>query len=168
MKFYIKLVLFAYFSLINSWAWTKPGNSGPWGDLLISNMYLEAPDSVIEVVGKPDPIPRWTFARTSLSTIKDILLQAGVEASLANKLTSAPQMVINGADIVIYPKLEDLLQIKGTVRDKLYSEISKYPQNDYYTDPIFILSDDVEEWLADVSLNDKQKEIFRQLHLASR
>ena len=163
MKFYAKLVIVSYFAVINLCAWTKPGNPGPWGELIVSNIYLEAPDSVIEVVGKPDPVPRWTFPRTSLSVVKETLLQAGVDAVLVNRLTSSPQMVVNQSDIIIYPKLEDLLQIKGVVRDKLYTEIAKYPQNDYYADPIFILSDDVDEWLKETSLNDKQKEIFKQL-----
>lgn len=157
------LPILGVFGMINLSAYTHPGNSGPWGELIISDIYLEAPNSVIDVVGKPDPVPRWTFSRTSVTTVKDILIQAGVEMSLVARLTTAPQLVMNGTDVIIFPKTEDLLEIKGQVRDKLYSEIAKFPLNEYYADPVFILSGDVEEWLSETSLNAEQKNLFRQL-----
>ena len=143
--------------------YSRPGNPGPWGEFVISNIYLEAPDAVIEVAGKPDPVPRWTFSGSSVSMVKEILINAGVELALVERLISSSQLKASGTEIIVYPKLEDLLQIKGIVRDKLYSEISKHPQNEYYTDPVFILSGNVEEWLAEATLNASQKDVVRQL-----
>ena len=158
---YSLLINFLWVSTL--FGYTRNANPGPWGELIVSNIYLEAPDSVIDVVGKPDPVPRWTFPNTSESMVKNLLLQSGVNLALVERLTSSSQLKSTGNEIVIFPTLEDLLQIKGTVRDKLYTEISKYPQNDYYTDPIYVLSDDVEEWLMEAPLNANQKDIFRQL-----
>lgn len=163
MNAMVRLLLINFIWVTTVFGYTRNANPGPWGDLIVSNIYLEAPDSVIDVVGKPDPVPRWNFPGASASIVKDILVQSGVELALVERLTSSAQLKISGTDVVVYPKLEDLLQIKGVVRDKLYTQISKYPQNDYYTDPVFILSDDVEEWLEEVSLNSNQKEIVRQL-----
>ena len=143
--------------------YTKQANPGPWGELIVSNIYLEAPDSVIDIVGKPDPVPRWTFPGLSVTMVKDLLIQSGVDLALVERLTSSAQCKTTATDTIIFPKLEDLLQIKGAVRDKLYTEISRYPQNDYYTDPVFILSDDVEEWLSEAILNASQKDVVRQL-----
>jgi hypothetical protein len=163
MNSLVCLLLINFLWVAPLFGYTKPGNSGPWGELIVSNIYLEAPDSVIEVVGKPDPVPRWTFSNSSPALVKDLLIKSGVELTLVDRLTSSSQLTSSGTDTIIYPKLEDLLKIKGVVRDKLYTEISKYPQNDYYTDPVFILSGDVEEWLSETTLNAKQKDIFRQL-----
>ncbi len=157
------LILLNFLWVTTLFGYTRNANPGPWGDLIVSNIYLEAPDSVIEIIGKPDPVPRWTFANSSVNMVKDLLIQSGVELALVERLTSSSQLKTSGTDIVIYPKLEDLLQINGIVRDKLYTEISKYPQNDYYSDPVFILSGDVEEWLMEATLNDKQKEVVRRL-----
>ena len=143
--------------------YTKQANPGPWGELIVSNIYLEAPDSVIDIVGKPDPVPRWTFPGLSVTMVKDLLIQSGVDLALVERLTSSALCKTTATDTIIFPKLEDLLQIKGAVRDKLYTEISRYPQNDYYTDPVFILSDDVEEWLSEAILNASQKDVVRQL-----
>ena len=143
--------------------YTKQANPGPWGELIVSNIYLEAPDSVIDIVGKPDPVPRWTFPGLSVTMVKDLLIQSGVDLALVERLTSSALCKTTATDTIIFPKLEDLLQIKGAVRDKLYTEISRYPQNDYYTDPVFILSDDVEEWLSEATLNASQKDVVRQL-----
>jgi hypothetical protein len=163
MNSLVCLILINFLWAAPLFGYTKQANPGPWGELLVSNIYLEAPDAVIEIAGKPDPVPRWTFPGLSASMVKDLLIQSGVELTLVERLTSSSQLKSSGAEIVIYPKLEDLFLIKGTVRDKLYTEISKYPQNDYYTDPVFILSDDVEEWLAESTLNANQKNAVRQL-----
>ena len=163
MNSLVCLILINFLWVAPLFGYTKQANPGPWGELLVSNIYLEAPDSVIEIAGKPDPVPRWTFPGLSASMVKDLLIQSGVELALVERLTSSSQLKSSGSEIVIYPKLEDLLQIKGDVRDKLYTEISKYPQNDYYTDPVFILSGDVEEWLAEATLNADQKNAVRQL-----
>jgi len=158
---YLLLLNFLWVNAL--FGYTRNANPGPWGELIVSNIYLEAPDSVIEVVGKPDPVPRWNFPGASPSIVKDILVQSGVELALVERLTSADQLKASGTEVIVYPKLEDLLKIKGVVRDKLYTQISKYPQNDYYTDPVFILSGDVEEWLSEASLNANQKDVVRQL-----
>ncbi len=163
MNALVCLILLNFLWVAPLFGYTRQGNPGPWGELVVSNIYLEAPDSVIEIVGKPDPVPRWTFPGLSASMVKDLLIQSGVDLALVERLTSSTQLKTSGAEIVVYPKLEDLLQIKGAVRDKLYSEISKYSQNDYYTDPVFILSGDVEEWLAEATLNANQKDVIRQL-----
>ncbi len=163
MNSVVCLILINFLWVAPLFGYTRQANPGPWGELLISNIYLEAPDSVIDIAGKPDPVPRWTFPGLSVSMVKDLLIQSGVDLTLVERLTSSTQLKSSGAEIVIYPKLEDLLQIKGAVRDKLYTEIAKYPQNDYYTDPVFILSGDVEEWLVEATLNANQKDVVRQL-----
>ncbi len=163
MNSVVCLILINFLWVAPLFGYTRQANPGPWGELVISNIYLEAPDSVIDIAGKPDPVPRWTFPGLSVSMVKDLLIQSGVDLTLVERLTSSTQLKSSGAEIVIYPKLEDLLQIKGAVRDKLYTEIAKYPQNDYYTDPVFILSGDVEEWLVEATLNANQKDVVRQL-----
>jgi len=163
MKSLVCLILINFLWVAPSFGYTRKANPGPWGELTVSNIYLEAPDSVIDVAGKPDPVPRWTFPNSSTTLVKDLLIKSGVNLALVERLTSSDYLKISGTEIVIYPKLEDLLQIKGIVRDKLYTEISKYPQNDYYTDPVFILSGDVEEWLSEASLNANQKDVVRQM-----
>jgi hypothetical protein len=163
MNSLVCLILINFLWVAPLFGYTKQANPGPWGELTVSNIYLEAPDSVIDVAGKPDPVPRWIFPNASATLVKDLLIKSGVDLALVERLTSSAQLKSSGTEIVIYPKLEDLLQIKGIVRDKLYTEISKYPQNDYYTDPVFILSGDVEEWLLETTLNAKQKDVVRQL-----
>ncbi len=163
MKSLVCLILINFLWVAPVFGYTRKANPGPWGELTVSNIYLEAPDSVIDVAGKPDPVPRWTFPNSSATLVKDLLIKSGVDLALVERLISSDHLKISGAEIVIYPKLEDLLQIKGVVRDRLYAEISKYPQNEYYTDPVFILSGDVEEWLLETTLNANQKDLVRQL-----
>ena len=156
----VSLFLFAT-SLAQAKTWE--GHSGPWGDLLISSMYLEAPDAVIDVIPKPNSVTRWTFPNNTPSGLKSLFIRLGVSGALVESLTSAPKLVVNGADILIYPSIDDLLKINGGVRDALYAEIAKYEQNEHHFDPVYILSDNVEEWLEKADLSKSQKNIFRQL-----
>lgn len=142
---------------------TWEGHAGPWGDLIISSMYLEAPDSVIEVTPKPNSVTRWVFPENTSSGVKSFLIKAGLQGTLVESLTASPKLVVSGKDVLIYPTFSDLLQISGKVREEVYAEIAKHEQNEHYFDPVYILSGDVEEWLEKSNLSKAQKDAFRQL-----
>ncbi len=162
MRKFLSVPLFLFLvSMAQAKTWE--GHAGPWGELLISSMYLEAPDSVIDVIPKPNSVTRWVFPGNTPSGVKSLLIKAGVQGALVESLTTAPKLVTNAGEIIIYPTLEELLQITGGVRDALYAEIAKYEQNEHYFDPVYLLSGDVEEWLDRADLSKSQKDIFRQL-----
>jgi hypothetical protein len=142
---------------------TWQGHAGPWGELMISSMYLEAPNSVIEVVPKPNSVTRWSFPGNTPSGVKSLLIKAGVQGALVESLTTPPKLLLNVGEVLLYPSLDDLLQLSAATRDTLYAEIAKSEQNEHYFEPVYILSDDVEEWLEKSNLSKAQVEIFRRL-----
>ncbi len=46
---------------------------GPWGDLEVRTVYLEAPDALLAAVAKPNAITRWVFEQMSESGVRDLL-----------------------------------------------------------------------------------------------
>lgn len=122
---------------------TKPG---PWGKMICAYVYLEAPESLIENFPLPSPTPRWTFPQTFIPSLPDFLSKAGVSQSLISKLTSAPQMVKEGEWVHLLPPVPELEALSPEVRGAIYTELSKYPANEYHTDPVLIIGTSVDEW----------------------
>lgn len=142
---------------------TWDGHPGPWGELIISSMYLEAPNSVLNVIPKPNSVTQWVFPASTPSGVKALFVKAGVPAALAETLTSSPRLVQNGNDVMIYPSRADILLLGGVARDAIYVELAKCERNEHFADPIFILSGNADEWLEKSGLNKAQKDFFRQV-----
>ncbi|MEI6597815.1 MAG: hypothetical protein WCL22_02115 [bacterium] len=96
MRNFLSLIL-AFFAVSSAQAKTWQGHQGPWGELTISSMYLEAPNSVIDVIPKPNSVTRWSFPGSTPSGVKSILIKAGVQGALVEALTSSPKLVVSGA-----------------------------------------------------------------------
>ena len=108
------------FSAEPSWE-TK---SGPWGDLQVRAVYLEPPDNILAVVSKPSSVTRWTFEQTTEKGVRAIMAKAGLPATLIDRLMGPTQVVTNGNNLVVLPKVEDLLEIGEAPRSALYAELA--------------------------------------------
>ncbi|MEY3958903.1 MAG: hypothetical protein RJA37_1506, partial [Verrucomicrobiota bacterium] len=132
-------------------AWkAKPG---PWGDLEVHTAFLEAPDSLLVLSAKPNSTTRWTFEQMSEGAVRETLVSAGLTADLIEKLMSPSRRVVNVTAITLYPTTEELLSLSLEVRSKLYLELAKHPVNEFQRDPVFIVGQDLEDWLATSTLN---------------
>ncbi|MFZ9979509.1 MAG: hypothetical protein ACO3HN_06150 [Opitutales bacterium] len=142
-------------------AWvTKPG---PWGDLQVRAVYLEPPENILAVVAKPSSVTRWTFEQTTINGVRTIMEKSGVEAPLIDRLLGPTQVVVSGNNVVVLPKVEDLVLMSQTARSALYLELAKSPANEYQRDPVFIHGGDIDDWLAESDLGKPQQELLRKL-----
>ncbi|MFM8904083.1 MAG: hypothetical protein ACKOIB_02395 [Verrucomicrobiota bacterium] len=139
---------------------SKPG---PWGELEIRTAYLEAPDSLLAVSAKPNSATRWTFEQMSEGAVRDLLVASGLGAELIEKLMSPGRRVSNAAAVTLYPTVEELVSLSMDARSKLYVELAKHPVNEFQRDPVFIVGQDLEDWLATSNLNAEQRDLFRKL-----
>lgn len=142
-----------------SWK-AKPG---PWGDLEVRTAFLEAPDSLLAVSAKPNSTTRWTFEQMSEGSVRDVLVASGLSAELIEKLMSPGRRVSSAAAVTLYPTVEELASLSMDARSKLYVELAKHPVNEFQRDPVFIVGQDLEDWLATSSLNPEQRDLFRRL-----
>lgn len=139
---------------------SKPG---PWGELEVRTAYLEAPDSLLAVSAKPNSATRWTFEQMSEGAVRDLLVASGLGAELIEKLMSPGRRVSNAAAVTLYPTVEELVSLSMDARSKLYVELAKHPVNEFQRDPVFIVGQDLEDWLATSNLNAEQRDLFRKL-----
>jgi len=141
--------------------WTA--RSGPWGELEVRPVYLEAPDALLAAVAKPNAATRWVFEQMTPEGVRDLLLKHGVPAPMVNRLLDPASR--SGADNIVklYPTVEELVSLTMDTRTSLYRELAKSPANEYQRDPVYVLGGDVEEWLNDSGLSVEQMALFRKL-----
>jgi len=139
---------------------SKPG---PWGELEVRTAYLEAPDSLLAVSAKPNSTTRWTFEQMSEGAVRETLVASGLGSELIEKLMSPSRRVANAAAVTLFPSTEELVSLGVEVRSRLYLELAKHPVNEFQRDPVFVVGQDLEDWLATSSLNLEQRDLFRRL-----
>ena len=138
-------------------------NPGPWGDLEVRTIYMEAPDSLLAAVAKPNSVTRWVFEQTTESAVRALLQRCGVPPVTVDKLLDPSRRIVAGNVLSLYPTVEDLVAIPPAARSVLYQELAKSAANEYQRDPVYILGGDLEDWLMDAGLSEAQKELFRKL-----
>ena len=136
---------------------------GPWGDLEVRTVYLEAPDSILAAVAKPNSVTRWVFEQTTETAVRDTLRRCEVPAAVADRLLTPTRRVVSGNVLSLYPSVDDLTALTPASRSLLYQELAKSAANEYQRDPVYILGGDLEDWLMDAGLSEAQKELFRKL-----
>jgi len=121
-------------------------NPGPWGRLQCAYVYLEAPKSLIEGFPLPSPTPRWTMPESVFSEVPALFALAGLSQTIIDQLL-LPQNVVKRDGLVhILPPLPTLENLPAESRTIIYTEFSKYPENEYLVDPVLIIGTSVDEW----------------------
>jgi hypothetical protein len=107
---------------------------------------LEAPKSLIEGFPLPSPTPRWTLPSSVFSEVPALFARAGLSQTIIDQLL-LPQNVIKRDGLVyILPPLPTLENLPPESRAIIYTEFSKYPENEYLVDPVLIIGTSVDEW----------------------
>ncbi|MHB1081134.1 MAG: hypothetical protein ACYC67_17190 [Prosthecobacter sp.] len=109
-------------------------------------VYLEAPASLIEEFPLPSPISRWTFPASALNSLPAFFAKAGLSESLIAKILDPKHLVKEGAFVHLLPPLAELEGLTPETRAVIYTELAKYPENEYQADPVLIIGTTVDEW----------------------
>lgn len=136
---------------------------GPWGELEVRTVYLEAPDPLLAAVAKPNAVTRWVFEQMSEGGARELLQKHGVPASMIARLFDPSSRSVADNIVKLYPTVEELASLPMAVRSSLYQELAKSSANEYQRDPVYILGGDLDEWLADSGLSAPQTALFRRL-----
>jgi hypothetical protein len=141
--------------------WTS--KSAAYGDLTIRALYLEAPSYLIGLVGKPSSKPRWAFANGTEASVRTLFQRAGIPADIQGRLLDPAQRQQQDGALIIFPTIDDLVALTSEMRSVVYPELAKCDLNEFHQNPIFIIGADLDDWLRQSKLSDKQKELFRKM-----
>lgn len=142
---------------------TFESSTGPWGQLKCAYVYLEAPASLIEEFPLPSPIPRWTFPSSALNSLPAFFAKAGLSESLIVKILDPKHLIKEGSFVHLLPPLAELESLTAETRAVIYTELAKYPENEYQVDPVLIIGTTVDEWYKGSKLRPEIISKIRQL-----
>jgi hypothetical protein len=133
--------------------------SGPWGDLEVDPIILQASASYYSDYSKYnntiDTIKssgQWTFKNTSPDKINLIFENAGINKDLCDVLIKNTKPIPDGSGFITTPPDSVLLKFTPENRAKLYPEIGKFEGNTLYTTPFHYVSENPQEWFFHSSL----------------
>lgn len=139
------------------------GRPGPWGQLEVSAMYIEAPDALLESVQRPNTVPVWIFPDGNEKSVRELLTKAGMAKAVQDRILEPKRMLQNGQNFSVFPPLEDLQMMNRDVRSVIYKELAKSELNEFHSNPIHIVGGDVEEWLRETNLRPKLQDLIRRM-----
>lgn len=123
-------------------------NPGRWGTLRCFYIYIEAPKAMVDEYPLPSSKPRWTFPLAEVPRLPQLFREAGLPEAFSISLLEPLNTVKEGGLIHLFPSVENLEAMTPAMREVIYPELAKYPENEYYVDPVLITADSVDEWYA--------------------
>ena len=123
----------------------EEGRAGPWGQLEISSMYLEAPDSSLDSVPRPNAVPIWNFPDGSDAGVRQLLTKAGLATAVQNRILDPKRILKQGTVLAVFPPIEDLEIITPEARSIIYTELAKSELNEFHANPIYIVGGRIDE-----------------------
>ena len=121
-------------------------NLGPWGRLRCAFIYLEAPKNLLENFPLPSTKPTWVFPQSFEDELPALFLKAGLTEAMASALLDPRTIVTTDGNVYLFPPLADLEAMTPEMRTLIYTELSKYAENEYYVDPVLIIGQEVKDW----------------------
>ena len=133
------------------------------GELRARTIYLEAPDYLVALMDKPNSKERWVFAGATEASLHALLERAGLPEPLKTRLLAPGTRFEQDGAIIIFPSPEDLLSLTQPMREVIYPELAKSELNEFHQNPVFIIGGDIDDWLRQSRLGERQKDAFRRM-----
>ncbi len=119
---------------------------GQWGRLRCAFIYLEAPKNLLESFPLPSTKPKWIFPESYKEQLPALFQKAGLPEAMAASVLDPAAVVTANGNVYIYPRLPDLEAMTPEMRAIIYTELSKYPENEFHADPVLIIGQEIKEW----------------------
>lgn len=131
---------------------SRPAQPGPWGDLLLTRIEIEPPESLLPPPGAARKPIVWTFPGHTrddlLAWWRTVALTPAQQAELADpaRWEILPDL------IRVRPSDELVLGLAPEIRARIYATLSDYPENPEQNDPFRFRADAADEWFAHSNL----------------
>lgn len=136
---------------------------GPWGRLRCAYIFLEAPKNLIENFPLPNTMPRWTFPESMRADLPAFFQRAGLSEAVIQTILDPKTAVAADGQLFLFPRIPDLEAITPGARAIIYTELAKYPANEYHTDPVLIVGKSVADWYRTSKLRPELVQKIEQL-----
>lgn len=125
---------------------------GPWGRLEYFPIFMEAPLPLVEKFPIPNTRPRWAFPASFVPQLAGFFGKAGLDPTFISALLAKDSMVVDTEMAYVFPPLGMLEAMTSLQRTAVYSELRKYPANEFHVEPVLITSGNVDQWFSSSKL----------------
>ncbi len=120
---------------------------GAWGVLSVHDVTLEPPKGKVDLDAWRRPETTWYLGRHTTGSVAQFFMNAGVLPVLLDNLLATVQPVVDGQGVLVHPPDDLILRFPNRVRRLIYQELSLFPENAMYREPLWIPGDEIEYWL---------------------
>lgn len=134
---------------------SRPANGvrpGPWGDLIVTRIEIEPPESLLPPPGAARKPSVWTFPGRSSADLLAWWRTLGLDAAQSAELADPARWEILPDAIRIRPSDELVLGLSPELRTRIYSVLSEHLDNPEQNDPFRFRADAADEWFAHSNL----------------
>ena len=136
---------------------------GAWGRLRCAYIYLEAPKQLVENYPLPNTQARWAFPESMHNDLPAFFQKVGLPEIVSQALLDPKTIVSADGMVFVFPKGPDLEALTTETRARIYTELAKYPINEYHADPVLIIGQTVQEWYKTSKLRPELIQKIEQL-----
>ena len=136
---------------------------GPWGHMEYIPMSIDLPDEFVFVPPPDHPPIRWFFQGYTKDKVIGLLRTSGLAEGQIDKLLQKASWSEETEGTSVEPGDELILDISPATREKLYTVLVEFPQNNRQIDPIWFRTGQVDERMEDSGLLPSSVELLKSL-----
>ena len=126
---------------------------GPWGELEYFYTYLEAPDSLVDLVPVPSQQTVWRFPEWKAEETREFFTQLGLPPELLVELNEKAVWHISSDGVRVHPTDRVIRDLPIGMRLKIYQVLRQFEENPFHRNPVIIESGDTASWFADTGIS---------------
>ncbi|MFT5471107.1 MAG: hypothetical protein ACI8UO_006240 [Verrucomicrobiales bacterium] len=134
----------------------------PWGTIESYDIFLQPPDSVVNLLERPSRETEWHFFGQTHESIDRILDQVGLIPASHPELARAKRLS-HGAHMVLLPSDDTVANLAPESRRVLCRELASYEDNYYQRHPVVFEHGDIKSWFENSELRPDLLPLIEQL-----
>lgn len=140
-----------------------PGDLPAWGELVTYDVDLEQPEEYVAFEIETNRPSQWVFSGMDKGKVRELLLECGFTAALADRALSAQFVKSTPAGTTVFPEDRVVLALTPEMRGKLYGVLARDTANHYMQYPFCYPRDAFVRWFGNGSKDDPLLALVRKL-----
>lgn len=136
---------------------------GPWGNIKISEIFLEAPESLIRLIPAPSRQTVWRFPRMTIEEVAGLLNSLSEDPGLLQEMRNEIRLQPFDDETRAFPSLKIIRALPVAARMDLYRVLSRFEENPRHFYPLFIDSGEIKAWFPEGRVPEEAIQLIEEL-----
>ncbi|MDF1738077.1 MAG: hypothetical protein P1U86_02865 [Verrucomicrobiales bacterium] len=136
---------------------------GPWGDIRVSEIFLEAPESLIRLIPAPSSQTVWRFPGMDIEVVTALLNSLTDDPVLLQEMRREVPLQTFDAETRAFPSPKIIRALPVSARISLYRVLSRYEENPGHFQPVIIETNEVRSWFPEGRISAEALSLIEEL-----